>query len=102
MSTSFPPGFFARQDEHDDADFYRPVRLVTHIDDGAIAAVGRFYEHLDLGRQILDVCGSWVSHFAERPEELTVLGMNAEVNHSPNPMVGFAGIDCPTPPVAAA
>ena len=35
----FPPGFFAREDESPDGEFYGPPRLVTHIDDGAIAAV---------------------------------------------------------------
>ena len=32
----FPPGAFIRVDESDDAQFYAPPRLVTHIDDAAI------------------------------------------------------------------
>ena len=42
----FPPGFFDRADPGPDAAFYRPLRLVTHIDDGAIAAVGALYDEL--------------------------------------------------------
>ena len=39
MSTpGFLPGFFDRADPSDDAEFYVPLRLVTHIDDDAIAA----------------------------------------------------------------
>ena len=44
----FPPGFFRRTDEAPDAQFYGPRRLVTHIDDRAIAAVGRLYAHLGI------------------------------------------------------
>jgi len=42
----FPPGFFDRADESPDAIFYAPDRLVTHIDDAAIAAVGALYDEL--------------------------------------------------------
>ena len=42
----WPPGFFDRQDRGDDADFYAPPRLVTHIDDGAVAAVSELYDEL--------------------------------------------------------
>ena len=44
----FPEGFFERQDEGPDPAFYGPERLVTHIDDGAIAAVGTLYDELGL------------------------------------------------------
>ena len=47
-ATSFPEGFFARGDETDDADFYAFDRFVTHIDDGAIGAIGELYEELQL------------------------------------------------------
>ena len=40
----FPPGFFDRADRGSDDAFYRVPRLVTHIDDGAIAAVGALYD----------------------------------------------------------
>lgn len=74
----FPDGFFARLDGGDDRDFYRDPRLVTHIDGGAIAAVGDFYDHLELNGRVLDLMSSWISHFHHKPAALTVLGMNAE------------------------
>jgi SAM-dependent methyltransferase len=73
---TFPPGFFDRSDPADDAQFYSWPRLVTHIDDGAIAAVGALYEELDLRGDVLDIMSSWVSHFRDAPASLTVLGMN--------------------------
>jgi len=73
----FPPGFFSRQDDTDDAAFYAFDRFVTHIDDGAIASVGDLYEELGLTGDVLDICSSWVSHFRTAPERLTVTGMNA-------------------------
>ena len=48
MVSDFPPGFFTRADDGDDARFYGPPRFVTHIDDGAIAAVGALYEELHI------------------------------------------------------
>lgn len=74
----FPDGFFARADETPDDDFYGPVRLVTHIDDRAIAAVGALYEELGIDGDVVDLMASWVSHFARRPRRLTVLGMNVD------------------------
>ena len=79
MSTSRPPaGFFDRADERPDGDFYAQPRLVTHIDAGAVSAVGELYAELgleDAGR-VLDLMGSWVSHFRRAPDQLVVLGMN--------------------------
>jgi SAM-dependent methyltransferase len=75
---AFPPGFFDRDDPEDDRVFYSWTRLVTHIDDGAIAAVAELYEELGLDGTVLDLMGSWVSHFRRAPQQLTVLGMNAE------------------------
>jgi SAM-dependent methyltransferase len=73
----FAPGFFDRADPTPDANFYLPPRLVTHIDDAAIAAVGDLYAELGLTGDVLDLMGSWVSHFRTPPARLTVLGMNA-------------------------
>ena len=78
----FPPEFFSRADEGGDADFYKPPRFVTHIDDTAIAVVGELYEKLGIAGHVLDLMGSWVSHFKEAPEELTVLGMNVDELHA--------------------
>jgi SAM-dependent methyltransferase len=75
---AFPDGFFARADDADDAEFYAFPRYVTHIDDGAIAAVGELYDELGIGGRVLDLMSSWVSHFTTAPEALTVLGMNAD------------------------
>ena len=71
---------FKRMDESPDALFYEVPRLVTHIDDAAIAAVTQLYrDYFPVGGAILDLMSSWVSHL---PEEVTYrrvvgLGMNA-------------------------
>lgn len=70
MVSTFPPGAFDRIDETDDALFYAPPRLVTHIDDGAIDALGAFYGRIvEPGGVVLDLMSSWVSHL---PEELSL------------------------------
>ncbi|MBM3692377.1 MAG: methyltransferase domain-containing protein [Actinobacteria bacterium] len=74
----FPPGFFDRADPTPDTEFYAWPRIVTHIDDAAIAAVGVLYEELGLDGAVLDLMGSWVSHFRTTPAHLTVLGLNAD------------------------
>jgi SAM-dependent methyltransferase len=74
---AFPAGFFRRTDETADDVFYVPPRLLTHIDDRAIAAVGAVYDHLNVAGRVLDLMSSWISHFRRPPLELTVLGMNA-------------------------
>jgi len=76
----FPQGFFDRQDETSDADFYAFDRFVTHIDDGAITAVGALYQELGLtdpDTDVLDICSSWISHFPTKPARLVITGMNA-------------------------
>lgn len=75
---NFSPGFFDRFDEDDDTIFYVQPRLVTHIDDEAIAAVGALYQELDISGDVLDLMSSWVSHFSISPRRLTVLGMNEQ------------------------
>ncbi len=77
VSDPFPPGFFHRSDESPDDRFYSFDRLVTHIDDGAIAAVGTLYDELELTGEVLDICSSWVSHFRSGPVRLVAMGMNA-------------------------
>jgi SAM-dependent methyltransferase len=76
-SSPFPPGFFDRADPGTDSTFYAVARIVTHIDDTAIEAVGALYEELGLDGDVLDLMSSWVSHFRRAPRHLTVLGMNA-------------------------
>jgi SAM-dependent methyltransferase len=81
----FPPGFFDRSDETADAWFYEAPRLVTHIDDAAIAAVGDLYDELHIDGDVLDLMGSWVSHFRHPPQHLRVLGMS-QVELEANPL----------------
>ncbi len=81
-----PADFFDRADPAPDDVFYQPPRLVTHIDDGAIAAVGDLYAELGLTGpvRVLDLMSSWVSHFRSPPAELVVLGLNvAELAANP-------------------
>jgi SAM-dependent methyltransferase len=73
----FPPGFFDRFDPSPDPGFYGEPRFVTHIDDGAIAAIGALYEELGIAGEVLDLMSSWVSHFTTPPERLVGVGMNA-------------------------
>ena len=54
---------FRREDEGPDAQFYAQPRLVTHIDEAAIAAVTQLYrEYLPAEGAVLDLMSSWVSH----------------------------------------
>ena len=76
-----PPWAFDAADPSPNSEFYDVPRFVTHIDDGAIAAVTQVYrETLPAGGAVLDLMSSWVSHL---PEDVTYasvtgLGMNAE------------------------
>ena len=47
-SKPFPQGFFDRADPSADSRFYSQPRMVTHIDDHAIAAVGALYDELGI------------------------------------------------------
>ncbi|WP_375424121.1 class I SAM-dependent methyltransferase [uncultured Friedmanniella sp.] len=87
MTDPYPAWFFDRDDPSSDDRFYTPTRLVTHIDDRAIAAVGALYAELgvDRGPRVLDLMSSWVSHLSSPPPELVVLGMNA-AELAANPM----------------
>ena len=76
-----PEGAFARQDEGDDLAFYAPPRLVTHIDDAAVAALSaRYGELLPENGRILVLMSSWVSHLPADHGYAEVVGhgMNAE------------------------
>jgi SAM-dependent methyltransferase len=75
------PEHFRRYDETPDAEFYRFPRLVTHIDDAAIAAATELYRRLiPPGGRVLDLMSSWISHLPGDVEYEFVagLGMNAE------------------------
>jgi SAM-dependent methyltransferase len=75
-----PPEAFARQDEGADLAFYVPPRLVTHIDEAAIAALTRRYAALlKPGDRVLDLMSSWVSHLPDDlPLDVVGHGMNAD------------------------
>lgn len=75
-----PPEAFARVDDGDDLDFYAPPRLVTHIDDNAIAALMSFYgSMLQPDSIVVDLMSSWVSHLPPDVAFAEVIGhgMNA-------------------------
>jgi SAM-dependent methyltransferase len=76
----FPSDAFERIDGDDDALFYSFPRRVVHIDDGAIAALGRLYEEIVPARgRVLDLMASWRSHLpASFAGDVVGLGMNAE------------------------
>jgi SAM-dependent methyltransferase len=106
-----PPAAYAREDESPDDAFYLFPRKVVHIDDGAIAALGRLYaEALPAGGRLLDLMSSWRSHLPDgvRAAEVVGLGLNAEemadnpqlarfvvhdVNHDPRLPFGDAEFD---------
>lgn len=75
-----PPDAFLKEDGGDDADFYAPARLVTHIDEAATLALTAYYrDTLPAGGVLLDLMSSWISHLP--PEvlftEVVGHGMNA-------------------------
>jgi SAM-dependent methyltransferase len=67
---------FRRTDETPDEEFYRTPRLVTHIDEGAIAAVTQLYrEFFPVGGEILDLMSSWISHLPPEVSYRRVIGL---------------------------
>jgi len=71
-----PEDAFRRTDEAPDEEFYRTPRLVTHIDDRAIAAVTQLYrEFSPQGAEILDLMSSWISHLPPEVVYRRVIGL---------------------------
>lgn len=73
---------FERYDSTSDDVFYQPSRLVTHVDDAAIADLSRYYDQvLPTSGKILDLCSSWISHYPSKLDQaarcggLKVVGM---------------------------
>src|SRR5215213_1005258 len=85
--SQLPPGDFRRYDETPDEEFYQTPRLVTHIDDRAIAAVTQLYrEHFPPDGEILDLMSSWVSHLPPEVGYRRVIGLGMnEVELRQNP-----------------
>lgn len=89
----YTPADFKRMDESSDDSFYSAPRFVTHIDNGAIAALSSYYsQNLPLGGRILDLCSSWISHLPKGHEDavqqgdlaIVGVGMNArELDRNP-------------------
>ena len=74
--SSLPEEAFRRTDEAPDEEFYRTPRLVTHIDDQAIAAVTQLYSELfPSDGEILDLMSSWVSHLPPEVDYRRVIGL---------------------------
>ena len=83
MSADLPAQLLRRQDESADEDFYLEPRLVAHIDDAAIEALGQFFrEHIPDGAAVLDLMSAYLSHLPadvrQRCRSVVGLGMNAE------------------------
>ena len=71
-----PDDAFRRTDEAPDEEFYRTPRLVTHIDEWAIAAVTQLYrEFFPPGGEILDLMSSWISHLPPEVVYRRVIGL---------------------------
>jgi SAM-dependent methyltransferase len=74
-NADLPAEAFARQDEGDDLAFYALPRLVTHIDEGAVAALtARYRELLPEQARVLDLMSSWVSHLPDDRSYAQVVG----------------------------
>ena len=74
--SQIPEDAFRRTDEAPDEEFYRTPRLVTHIDEGAIAAVTHLYRELfPAGGEILDLMSSWISHLPPEVAYRRVVGL---------------------------
>ncbi len=76
----FPAAAYERDDESSDDRFYTVARKVVHIDEAAIAALGRLYaDALPAGGRLLDLMSSWRSHLpSDHGGEVVGLGLNAE------------------------
>lgn len=76
------PGGLHRHDEAPDADFYQTPRLVAHIDEAAIAALGGFFRQVIPDQAaVLDLMSAYVSHLPPdvrtHCRQVVGLGMNA-------------------------
>ncbi len=78
---ALPPEYFRREDETPDANFYQSPRLVAHIDDPAIAALGEFLRPLvPPHANVLDLMSAYLTHLPPdvraRCARVAGLGMN--------------------------
>ncbi len=76
QTRDLPEAAFAKHDSSPDELFYAEPRFVTHIDEGAIAAVTELYRTLfPAGGTLLDLMSSWVSHLPEEVDYAEVIGL---------------------------
>ena len=76
-----PQQYFRRQDESSDFQFYQSPRLVAHIDDAAIAALGAFFRpRIPDNADVLDLMSAYLTHLPPdvhaRCRRVAGLGMN--------------------------
>ena len=76
-----PAEYFRRQDETSDFRFYSSPRLVAHIDDGAIDALGNFLRpRVPDNADVLDLMSAYLTHLPpdvrEKCRRVAGLGMN--------------------------
>ncbi len=78
----------AREDETDDAVFYRQPRHVDHLDATALDELRTIHgRRLATGMRVLDLMASWNSHLPDLDLEATGLGLNAQ-ELAANPRLG--------------
>lgn len=76
-----PADYFRRQDESSDFHFYHAPRLVAHIDDAAIAALGNFLRsRVPDNADVLDLMSAYLTHLPPdvrlKCQRVAGLGMN--------------------------
>ena len=79
--TDIPEEYFRRQDESPDAEFYQSPRLVSHIDDAAIRALGDFLRpRVPENADVLDLMSAYLTHLPPdaraKCRRVAGLGMN--------------------------
>ncbi|WP_375421400.1 class I SAM-dependent methyltransferase [uncultured Sphingomonas sp.] len=80
LRAELPANAFDKQDGGDDLSFYAPPRLVSHIDNGAVAALTAYYARvIPPNAVVLDLMSSWISHLPAGLAAAEVIGhsMNA-------------------------
>lgn len=75
-------------DEDDDGIFYETPRLVVHIDDAAIAAVGHlFRDQIPENSEVLDLMSSWRTHWPQGHAKNRIVGLglnDVELRENPD------------------
>lgn len=76
-----PQEYFRRQDETSDLQFYQSPRLVAHIDDAAIKALGEFLRpRVPENADVLDLMSAYLTHLPPEARakcrQVAGLGMN--------------------------